>query len=82
MKNQHLFFTVPKPYLLKTKVTFLGLSKRRNAIKKTHLTMTLLYGATNLPKLELFKIVYELKQLLNQEFVLKLKSQIKVLNFA
>jgi len=37
--------------------------------------------ATNLPKLELFKIVYTLKHLLNQEFVLNFKFELEVLYF-
>ena len=40
--------------------------------------LSALYGAGDLPKLELFKIVYVLKDLLNQEFVSKLKSQIEL----
>ena len=51
-------------------------------IKKTHLTMSLFYGAANLPKLELFKIVFALKQLLNEKFILDFKCQLDFLDSA
>lgn len=44
--------------------------------------MSLFYGATKLPKLELYNIVNNLKTLLSPDFINDLKIQIEYLNAA
>ena len=49
---------------------------------KNGLRIAGLYGATKLPKLELYNIANNLKNLLSQDFINDLKIQIEYLNAA